>query len=224
MTGTAATTGLQTLYGDMTSVERVLHALAKDGLDIEHLRAADLYERNLDCQNLGAYPMLLTIAAAATEHRPLEADDPILDIGCGMGGPGRFLAEQYACQVTSIDVLPLRVEAAQALTTRTGLTNRISYQVGSATELPFDDATFAQAWMLDVSVHVEDKDSLFTQIARVLQPGGNSGTFGTGPRADCRRNPCSSIRTLPSTFAIAANRTGHSAVGAEGHARRQKAA
>jgi SAM-dependent methyltransferase len=89
-----------------------------------------------------------------------------------MGGPGRFLADRYGCTVTGIDLLPLRVESAAELTKRTQLAERISYRVASATDLPFDDGTFAQVWMLDVGIHVREKSALFTEIARVLRPGG----------------------------------------------------
>jgi len=70
------------------------------------------------------------------------------------------------------DLLPKRTEIARALTRKTGLEKRISYRVADATDLPFRDGSFAQAWMLDVSMHIRDKGALFRQIARVLRPGG----------------------------------------------------
>ena len=166
------TTRLTTFYGEMTSLDRVLKYLARAGVDVEHLRASDLYERDLDCQNLGAYGMLDVIAAAVAERGSPQPDDQVLDVGCGMGGPGRFLTDRFGCSVTGIDLLPLRIEIAEELTKRTGLAERISYRVASATDVPADDASFAQAWMLDVGIHVPDKPALFTEVARVLRPGG----------------------------------------------------
>jgi ubiquinone/menaquinone biosynthesis C-methylase UbiE len=89
-----------------------------------------------------------------------------------MGGPGRFLVDRFGCSVTGIDVLPLRVEIAEELTHRTGLSDRISYRVADATALPFEGAEFAQVWMLDVGIHVRDETLLFGEVARVLRPGG----------------------------------------------------
>jgi ubiquinone/menaquinone biosynthesis C-methylase UbiE len=166
------TTRLTTFYGEMTSLDRVLKYLTREGVDVEHLQARDLYERNLDCQNLGAYEMLDVIAAAVAEREAPQRDDQVLDVGCGMGGPGRFLTDRFGCSVTGIDLLPLRIETAQELTTRTGLAERIAYRVASAIDVPAGDASFAQAWMLDVSIHVPDKPALFTELARVLRPGG----------------------------------------------------
>jgi hypothetical protein len=169
---TTPSDGLEPLYGLMTSLDRALKVLRKDGVDVEHLQARDLYERNLDCQNLGAHAMLITVASVVEDHAVPRPEDLVLDIGCGMGGPGRFLADRFGCSVLGVDVLPLRVDAAQALTERTGLGDRISYRVASATELPVGDASFAQAWMLDVGIHVAEKTALFAEIARVLRPGG----------------------------------------------------
>jgi SAM-dependent methyltransferase len=166
------TAGLTRLYGEMTSLDRILRALTADGVDVEHLQARDLYERDLDCQNLGAVKMVEVIAAAVAEYRIPEPTDTVLDVGCGLGGPGRFLADRFGCSVLGVDVLPLRIEVAEALTDRTGLADRITYQVADATHLPVDDRALAQVWMLDVGIHVRDKKALFAEVARALQPGG----------------------------------------------------
>ena len=93
---TIATGLLQALYGEMTSLDRVLKTLAKDGVDVDHLQARDVYERSLDSQNLGGYAMLVVAATAAAEHGVPQPEDVVLDVGCGMGGPGRFLADRLA--------------------------------------------------------------------------------------------------------------------------------
>ena len=170
----AATGQLTSFYGEMTSLalDRVRRSLERDGVDVEHLQARDLYERDLDCQNLGGFGMLEVIATAVAERAVPQPEDHVLDVGCGMGGPGRFLTDRFGCTVTGIDLLPLRVESAEDLTKRTGLAERISYRVASVTDQPFEDGAFAQVWMLDVGIHVRDKAAMFAEIARVLRPGG----------------------------------------------------
>ena len=170
----AATGQLTSFYGEMTSLalDRVRRSLERDGVDVEHLQARDLYERDLDCQNLGGFGMLEVIATAVAERAVPQPEDHVLDVGCGMGGPGRFLTDRFGCTVTGIDLLPLRVESAEDLTKRTGLAERIVYRVASVTDLPFEDGAFAQVWMLDVGIHVRDKAAMFAEIARVLRPGG----------------------------------------------------
>ena len=189
--------GLGTFYDNMTSLTRVLARLERDGVDLTRLRAADLAERDLDCQNLGAYRMLTWIADVvghADGSVPTPAD-AVLDVGCGIGGPGRFLAERFGCTVTGIDLLPSRVAVAEELTRRTGLASRVTYRVTDLASTPFDDASFDQAWMLDVGVHVRDKAAMFTELARVLRPGGllvmhdQTGPLGTTMRPATRGIP-----------------------------------
>lgn len=172
MGASTASDKLTDLYGQMTSLERVYASLRRHDVDLKKLTARDLYERDLDCQNLGAFTMLEVIAAAVAERATPGPDDRVLDVGCGMGGPGRFLTDRFGCSVTGIDLLPLRVETAEELTTRTGLAERISYRVADATDLPFDDGSFAQVWMLDVGIHVRNKRAMFGELARVLRPDG----------------------------------------------------
>src|SRR5207244_969472 len=131
------------------------------------VRASDLYTRDLDCHNLGMHAMLDVLAGIVAEHRAPGPDDHVLDLGCGMGGPGRFLVDRFGCAVVGVDLLDERVTLARALTDMCGMADRISYRVADATELPFDDGSFSYVWMLDVSMHIRDKDTLFGEIARV---------------------------------------------------------
>ena len=160
------------VYGNMASVKEVLRILGRSGSEPGGVKAADLYTRSVDCQNHGGYAMLDRLAALAAPYGELRAGMRVLDVGCGVGGPGRFLADRYDCHVTGIDVLPERLKAAQALTKLTGLAGRISYRQADGTALPFRDATFHQVWMLDASIHVRDKTALFGELARMLRQGG----------------------------------------------------
>jgi SAM-dependent methyltransferase len=170
---TASTLKLTKFYGEMSpSVETVKESLAVAGIDPEHPRASDLYRRDIDCHNLGMYRMLEVLGAVAAEYGAPTPDDTVLDLGCGIGGPGRFLADRFGCSVLGVDLLPLRIEVAQSLTEMTEMSSRVSYRVADATDLDLADGSFAQVWMLDVSMHVRNKRALFEEIARVLRPEG----------------------------------------------------
>lgn len=163
---------LASFYEVVTSVERVLASLRRAGVDTEQVQARDLYERDLDCQNNGGFAVLGAIAATAAGWGVPGPGDTVLDIGCGMGGPGRYLADRFGCSVAGIDLLAARVESAQALSELSGLAGRTSYRVADAAGLPFEDGSFAQVWVLDVSIHVTPKAAMFAEVARVLRAGG----------------------------------------------------
>ena len=131
-----STTRLTKFYGEMSpSLDTVLSALVAAGVDTDHVQASDLYRRDLDCHNLGMHRMLEVLKDVAEEYGRPVPEDTLLDLGCGLGGPGRFLVDQFGCSVVGVDLLPLRVELAQALTDLTRMGEQISYRVADATNL-----------------------------------------------------------------------------------------
>jgi len=51
-----------------------------------------------------------------------------LDVGGGLGGPARTIASEFGCTVEVLDLTDEFCRAGQALTLRTGLEGRVSYQ------------------------------------------------------------------------------------------------
>src|SRR5215472_9141731 len=172
MSNTRVNRRLHRFYDELTSVDAILRALAQDGPAESTVTTADLYTHSLDCQNLGGFALLERHAALVAEYQALGQRQRVLDIGCGLGGPGRYLADRFGCAVTGIDVLPTRVQAAATLTQMVGLGDRIAYCQGDATHLPFPAQQFAQAWLLDVSIHIANKAALFGELARVVHADG----------------------------------------------------
>jgi cyclopropane fatty-acyl-phospholipid synthase-like methyltransferase len=163
---------LNSFYDELTSVDAILRALARDRPGPGTVTAAALYTRSLDCQNQGGFALLERHADLVTAYSDLGKGQRVLDAGCGLGGPGRYLADQFGCVVTGMDLLPARVQAAATLTRRVDLDDRVAYCQGDATCLPFAAQQFEQAWMLDVSIHIANKAALFGELARVVKTAG----------------------------------------------------
>lgn len=163
---------LSRFYTEMTSLDAVVRAINAEGLDPARLHAADLYTRGLDCHNLGGFPQVELIAAAVERVGAPGPGDVVLDLGCGMGGPGRFIADRFGCRVVGVDLVEARIGTARALAEMTRCADRVEYRVADATALPFEKGSFSQVWTLDVSVHVRNKRALLGEIARVLKLGG----------------------------------------------------
>jgi ubiquinone/menaquinone biosynthesis C-methylase UbiE len=96
----------------------------------------------------------------------------LLDIGCGIGGPARYMASQFGVHVTGIDLTPDFVRAAESLSMRLRLDEMVTFHCGSALALPFPDASFDGAYLLHVGMNIRDKARLFAEVRRVLKPGG----------------------------------------------------
>jgi SAM-dependent methyltransferase len=93
-------------------------------------------------------------------------------VGSGVGGASRLAAARAGCSVTGIDLSPDFVDLARALTERVGLSDRVTFDVGSATELPYDGASFDRAMLNHVGMNIEPKGRVFAEVRRVLRPDG----------------------------------------------------
>lgn len=106
------------------------------------------------------------------ERAGIAAEHQVLDVCSGMGGPARWLAHTIGCKVTGIDLTQSRVDAARRLTERVGLGSLTAFEQGDATKMPFPDATFDRLISQEAWLHIPDKETLLSEVARVMRPGG----------------------------------------------------
>ena len=98
----------------------------------------------------------------------------VLDVGCGLGGPCRMLADEYNCQTTGIDLSNEYIRTATKLSELVNLNDKTTFIQGDATKLPFDDKTFDVVWTQHVQMNIPNKKKFYSEIYRVLK---NSGYF-----------------------------------------------
>lgn len=116
-------------------------------------------------------------SVAFLDQMNLDAGQQVLDVGCGLGGPARFVADHYGCNVTGVDLTAEYISTGQALSDWTDLTDRVTLLQGSALKMPMADASFDQAYMIHVGMNIEDKAGLCSEIHRLLRPGGCFGIY-----------------------------------------------
>jgi len=103
--------------------------------------------------------------------------DHLLDVGCGLGGASRYVANKYNNRVTGIDLTAEYIETGNTLCAWVKLDKQVSLRQGSALSMPFQDEAFDGAYMMHVGMNIEDKPRLFEQIGRVLKPGSMLGVY-----------------------------------------------
>ena len=101
----------------------------------------------------------------------------LLDVGCGLGGSSRFAAQKYGCRVTGVDLTQEYVDTGNVLCAWVGLGDKINLEVEDATALPHSDDTFDRAYMMHVGMNIADKESLASELHRVVRPGGRVGIY-----------------------------------------------
>ena len=128
----------------------------------------------------------LTTTKDQAEKLKLGPDTRVLDIGCGIGGPARYLAHTYGCLVGGIDLTPELIETGEVLTRRTGLEGKVTLGIGDALALEFPDQSFDVVWCQNVTMNIADKAGFLAEAYRVLKPGGTftSTEFSLGPGGD----------------------------------------
>lgn len=147
--------------------EDILNRLSAQGVDINNLTRADI--AGVDEFHVGG--------AAVSKELVKQFDftnQTVLDVGCGLGGPCRMLADEFNCNVSGIDMSSEFIRTAQQLSERIQLNGKTEFLQGDALDLPYDNGSFDVVWTQHVQMNIEDKSRFYSEINRVLK---NNGTF-----------------------------------------------
>lgn len=96
----------------------------------------------------------------------------VLDVGCGVGGPGVRIARLTGARVTGISVSREQIEVANSFAESERLAERVVFQYADAMEMPFPAQSFDAAVALESIAHMPDRGQVLSQICRSLRPGG----------------------------------------------------
>jgi ubiquinone/menaquinone biosynthesis C-methylase UbiE len=152
--------------GSGNLAEQLARAFRSAGKQLERLRTIDLAP--VDEFHIRGRKATLELA----ERMQIDESSRVLDIGSGLGGPARTLAETYGCHVTGIDLTASFCEAATAISEWVGLADKVTFQQGDATDLPFDDRSCDAAMSIHAGMNIPAKDAVYAHAKRVLRPGG----------------------------------------------------
>jgi SAM-dependent methyltransferase len=145
--------------------EVIAERLQLAGKNLDHLTTADL--ATVDEFHIRGRKATIELG----ERMKLAEDSRVLDIGSGLGGPARTLAETYGCHVTGIDLTQAFCDAAETMSKWLRLGERVMFQQGDATALPFADDRFDAAMTIHVAMNIPAKDKMYEEARRVLKPG-----------------------------------------------------
>jgi tocopherol O-methyltransferase len=96
----------------------------------------------------------------------------IIDIGCGIGGSSLYLADKLQGEVVGITLSPLQANRAQERAAAAKLSDRATFKVANALDIPYPDNTFDLVWTLESGEHMPDKEKFLRECYRVMKPGG----------------------------------------------------
>ena len=102
----------------------------------------------------------------------LKNDSQVLDLGCGLGGTCRMIAEKYDCTVHGLDYSEQHIETANSLSRLVGLSDQTFFKQADATELTYPSDHFDLVITQHVQMCIADKQKLYSEVKRVLKKGG----------------------------------------------------
>jgi sterol 24-C-methyltransferase len=101
----------------------------------------------------------------------------VLDIGCGIGGPMRNIAQFSGCHVTGINNNAYQVRRAETINKACGLDSRCRVIGGDFMSIPLPDASMDAAFSIEATVHAPNWLDAFSEIRRVLKPGAQFALY-----------------------------------------------
>ena len=144
--------------------QKILDRLSKNGIENPNRKDLETFD---EFHVRGA-----EVSTELLKEVEINDSTSVLDVGCGIGGPARRIAEMFGANVTGIDLTKEFVHTAQSLSDTTGLSSLTTFLQADATDLPFEDHTFDFAWTQHVQMNIENKQKLYREINRVIREGG----------------------------------------------------
>lgn len=158
----------------------IVSALNKMSKPLESLTIEDLAP--VDHFHARGLPATIELA----DRLPIKAGQHILDIGCGLGGPARYMANRFQCKVSGLDITEPFVVAANKLTALLRMESTVRIELGDGQRLPYPDSHFDGAYTQHVTMNVADRRKFFAEAYRVLKPGAFFALteHGLGPKGN----------------------------------------
>lgn len=143
----------------------ILDKLKSIGVDLNDVKRTDL--SSVDEFHVRGLEVSKELAQYIT-----SSNLKVLDVGCGLGGPARMLADEKSCTVTGLDLSQEFIDTAKALSKLVNLDSKTTFLKGDALALPFERNSFDIVWTQHVQMNISEKKKFYNEIFRVLKTGG----------------------------------------------------
>ncbi|KAF4806166.1 Sterol 24-C-methyltransferase [Colletotrichum siamense] len=101
----------------------------------------------------------------------------VLDVGCGVGGPAREIAKFTGAYITGLNINEYQVERATRYTKKELMDKNVQFVQADFMNIPFEDNTFDAVYAIEATVHAPSLQAVYSEIHRVLKPGGVFGVY-----------------------------------------------
>jgi len=102
----------------------------------------------------------------------IDANARVLDVGSGLGGPARYIADRTGAAVTALELQADLHEIGEMLSTRCGLADRVAHVNGDVLDGVVAAAEHTHLVSMLCFLHIPDRTALFGACAASLADGG----------------------------------------------------
>ena len=102
----------------------------------------------------------------------LDKDSLLVDVGCGAGGPGLWVASQTGASLIGVDASTAGLAQARGRAERPRLSQRAQYRQGTFSATGIGDGAADGVLSVDAIQYAPDKGAVFAEAQRILGPGG----------------------------------------------------
>ncbi len=119
----------------------------------------------------------LTAGEAQRLHAMLHVrpGEVLVDLACGAGGPGLWMARESGASLIGIDPSAAGLAAARQRATDVGLASRARFQHGTFEQTNLADAAASAVMSIDAFQYAPGKRAAFVEFARIMRPGARLG-------------------------------------------------
>ncbi|MBK8592432.1 MAG: methyltransferase domain-containing protein [Sandaracinaceae bacterium] len=107
----------------------------------------------------------------------LRAGQTALDVGCGVGGPMRAIARFSGANVDGVNNNNYQLEKLARYNAEARLDHLCRGIKGDFMKMPLADQSYDAAYAVEATCHAPDRVGVYSEIARVLKPGGRFAVY-----------------------------------------------
>ncbi len=109
---------------------------------------------------------------AMAQYLALGEGTVLVDLACGAGGPGLWIAQQRGASLIGVDPSSAGLAQARKRSEQAGLSDRSHYQQGTFASTGLGNGAAEGALSVDAIQYAPNKNDVFREAHRILRPGG----------------------------------------------------